>query len=429
MSFWFIAGVMILASVVVSIWPLTRTGRSSPTHTRRAKRKATVRALYRDRLREIDDDVAGGRLAADARQEVVEELGAALLNDFQSSSSGSDQPESAPESNPNSNADADPDAAAELDAGDPPALGIALALALLLPALSLGLYLHVGEPTADRVIGAEALLRLDPDTQSAEIEGWQNRLAERVKLKADDAQSWYLLGHARLQLADFPRAAEAFAMAHALHGDDPSVDVYWLQARYLAAGGVLDEGARIIAQRLLQSAPNQPMVLEMFAIDAFRRSDFRGAVEFLNRALAGNLNPSQRATLSAGLTQARTRLGDLRPSLDVAVTASGSPPVGATLFVIARPPGGGMPYAVVRRPATQLPTSVRLDDAVSMSQAQALSKASQVEVVVRLSLSGSAMAQPGDWEWRSEILDLPGLEAPLQLDALLRDPEPLASPG
>ncbi|MDH3641040.1 MAG: c-type cytochrome biogenesis protein CcmI [Gammaproteobacteria bacterium] len=405
MSFWIIACLLIVGAVLLTVWPLARAdggGRG------RALRANTVRALYQQRLRELDDEVAGGALAADAREEVAEELGAALLGDYQ--------------------ADAEASAPAA-SASDAPAKVLALVLAVLLPALSLGLYLKVGEPTADNVIGAESLLSLDPNTQSAEIERWRDRLAQRVEARPEDAQSWYLLGHARLQMADYQRAAEAFAMAHALHGVDPTIDVYWLQARYLAAGGVIDDGTRGIAQRLLETTPNHPMVLEMFAIDAFRSGEFRRAVDFLNRALAGNLNPTQRAALATGLKQARAQLGDLQPSLDVAVSAAGSPPAGATLFVIARPPGGGMPYAVVRRPAAQLPASVRLDDAVSMNPAQALSQASQVEVVVRLSMSGSAMAQPGDWEWRSATVDIPDLDAPLQLEALLQAPEPAASSG
>ena len=405
MTFWVIACFMILAAVVLTVWPLVQTDRHGGQRNRRS---ATVRALYRDRLRELDDEVAGGQLAADARQEVADELGAALLSDY---STDAEKPGTAQ------------------GAHRVPVPRLALALAVLVPALSLGVYVAVGEPSADRVIGAEALLSLDPETQSMEIAAWQSRLLDRVRMRPDDGQSWYLLGHTFLQRADYQRAAEAFATAHAQHGVDPSIDVYWVQARYLAAGGIVDAGTRRIAERLLQSAPNHPTVLEMFAIDAYRRSEFRQAVEFLNRALAGNLMPEQRATLSSGLQEARRRLGDLLPSLDVAVAADGSPPPGATLFVIARPPGGGMPYAVVRRPGAQLPAMVRLDDAVSMNPAQALSQASEVEVVVRLSRSGSAMAQPGDWEWRSATVNIPSLEAPLKLEARLRAPEVASSSG
>jgi len=45
-----------------------------------------------------------------------------------------------------------------------------------------------------------------------------------------------------------------------------------------------------------------------------------------------------------------------------------------------------------------------LDDAVSMNPANPLSAATEVEVVVRLSLSGAARAAPGDWQWASAPL-------------------------
>ena len=94
-----------------------------------------------------------------------------------------------------------------------------------------------------------------------------------------------------------------------------------------------------------------------------------------------------------------------------------------TLFVMARPVGGGMPYAVVRRPAEGFPRTIRLDDAGSMNPALPLSAASGVEVVVRLSLSGTAMAHPGDWEWHSEALAFDaGADVPIQLSAILTPP-------
>ena len=142
-----------------------------------------------------------------------------------------------------------------------------------------------------------------------------------------------------------------------------------------------------------------------------------------SRALSGNLETQQRAVLAAGLQEARGRLGDLVPSLNVSVTADGTAPEGWTLFVIARPPGGGMPYAVVRRPSVSLPLDLRVDDAVAMSADRPLSQAGEVELVVRLSRSGAPAAQAGDWEWRSELLDLSRLTAPRRVEAVLREPD------
>jgi hypothetical protein len=76
-----------------------------------------------------------------------------------------------------------------------------------------------------------------------------------------------------------------------------------------------------------------------------------------------------------------------------------------------------MPYAVVRRPANLLPLSVRLDDTVSMSRELQLSDASEFEVVVRLSRAGAPTAAPGDWEWRSEVLQVADLTEPVRLKA------------
>ena len=94
-------------------------------------------------------------------------------------------------------------------------------------------------------------------------------------------------------------------------------------------------------------------------------------------------------------------------SVEVSVLAALATEVdkAATVFVVARPIGGGMPYAAVRRPAALLPFSVRIDDLVSMSDARKLSSAENFEIMVRLSSSGIAQAQKGDWVWRSQPLN------------------------
>ena len=61
-----------------------------------------------------------------------------------------------------------------------------------------------------------------------------------------------------------------------------------------------------------------------------------------------------------------------------------------------------MPYAVVRYPSHVFPQEVRLDDLVTMNESVKLSEAPAFEVVVRVSRTGTAMAQAGDWQWLSE---------------------------
>ena len=362
-------------------------------------REATVAALYQDRLDELRGEMSGGMVSGDDRQVLEAELGAALLSDVD---------------------------VAAAESGSRPAGGGAGALAgasvLLLLAASIMVYSMVGDPQAPDLAGAEAVLQLDAAQDEGTLNEWRQRLVRRVDDRPDDAKSWYLLGHVDMRLARFNTAAEAFAMAHEAHGDDTSIDIFWLQSRYLAASGVLDATSRTIAERVLADNPNQPLVLEMYAIDAFRREAYQESVSLLNRALSSPLDGNHRHALQAGFDQARNRLGVLPGSVDVSFALAGEPPVGMTLFVIARPVGGGMPYAVVRRPAAGFPRIVRLDDAVSMNPAAPLSAAGEVEIVVRLSRSGTAMAHPGDWEWHSEPLTVAADAAPRALSALLNPP-------
>jgi cytochrome c-type biogenesis protein CcmH len=290
---------------------------------------------------------------------------------------------------------------------------------VVIPLLAAVVYFTAGEPDAVSVAGASQVLQLDPETQRVEIETWRDALAGRVRNRPEDAQSWYLLGVTRMQLGEFGAAAEAFASAHGQIGADPIVDLYWLQSRYLAAGGEIDDQSRAIAERILEGRPNHPLVLEMLAIEAYRTGEYRSAVEHLNRALNNPLAPSQYSALLSGLEQAREQMGEVAPSVDVQVSAPPEAPRDATLFVIARPPGGGMPYAVIRRPASLLPLAVRLDDTTAMNPALTLSAAGEIQVVVRLSRSGSPTPAPGDWEWQSEVLSVEALAQPMTLTAAL----------
>ena len=383
MMFWLAAAALVALALGFAVWPLIRARQAGVSA---ADRSFTMRALYRDRVAELEAEAAAGRLDAETRGEVVEELGANLLDELGAEASG-------------------PSTAAGSRAAG--ARGALWLLLLVLPVGGVAVYFTAGEPAAPELAGATEVLSLDPETDRSALEAWSARLARRVTQRPDDGQSWYLLGVSRLQLGAFDGASDAFAEAHRHLGSDPNISLYWLQARYLASGGELDDHSLALARQVLEARPGHPLVLEMFAIDAYRRGDYRAAVEQLNRALDNPLSAAQRAALASGLVEARSRMGTLDPTIDVEVGAPAEAPRQATLFVIARPPGGGMPYAVVRRPASALPLSVRLDDTVSMA-GQKLSDAGQVEVVVRLSRSGNPVPAPGDWEWRSEVLDLEG---------------------
>lgn len=422
LMFWLWAALLGLAAAAFAAAPFFLGGRGG------IERAATLRALYRQRLDELDDEIRSGLLEASERQAMEAELGRALLSEFEAETLSLPQHDLRlmPKEQPGRD-DAVSTSSMKAPAAKAPAAKASRTWAWLVagitaPLAAIVLYLSIGEPDASMLSDASHVLRLDPIEDRIELDRWRALLGHRVQRREDDAGSWFLLGRIYLADEDYAAAAAAFERAHALTGEDPSVDLHWLQARYLAAGGRLDEGAAAIAERILAQTPNQPMVLELLGLEAFRRADYQEAVALFNRALSNPLDPLPRKVLTTGFAEARARLGDLLPAVDVSVTAKAPPPEGATLFVIARPPGGGMPYAVLRRPASQLPDTFRLDDAVSMNPAVSLSMAEQIEVVVRISRAGTATAHPGDWEWRSEPLAVADADAPIALQAELKPP-------
>ena len=471
MTFWITAALLALAAIGFALAPFLWRGggarsnapdvagtpsieaggksRHDDAPPSRGDRDRVLRALYRQRVEELEAESAAGILEPSSRAEVEQELGRGLLDAFAGTQAVPGMARAVPgmaravpgmaravpgmaRAAPGT-ARAVPETAGapepgkEDSAAEPPSpaehgQGIAghevpksaqrhgwawLLAASCIPLLALALYLQVGEPDAGVLREAVAVLQLDPERDRLELDRWRVLLADRLNRVPDDAQSRYLLGRVYLMDGEYRRAAESFALAHAIVGDDPSIDLVWLQALYLAESGWLDDQGMRIAERILERDPNQPLVLEITAIDAYRRGDYSVSVGHFSRALANDaLQPMQRASLELFLRQARSMLGDLEPSVDVRLIALETPPTSATLFVIARPVGGGMPYAVVRRTAVPLPEQVRLDDAVSMNPALPLSAASEIEVVARISLTGAAVSHPGDWEWRSAPLSL-----------------------
>ena len=305
-------------------------------------------------------------------------------------------------------------------------------LAVCMPLLAGLIYLQVGDPTADALRGARTVLTLTEDDPA--LEKWLDVLEARVDARPQDAESRYLLGQVLLKQQRYARAAEAFAKAHELVGDDVAIESLWLQARYMAAKGEVDEQSVTIAERILERDPGNVPVLQLLSVHHAREGDFKASLQLLNRALGVVRDDDSRATLLAFMEQIRVHVPAELPAITVKVQSAPDAPAtpatstGATVFVIARPVGGGVPFAVERRPVAMLPFEVRLDDLASMNPANLLSAAQQVEVVVRLSLSGQPAAAPGDWEWRSDPVQIAGMQQLAQLEAFLSPPAVAPTP-
>ncbi len=349
--------------------------------TGRAGEPDTVSALFADRRRELKREADAQDLDANERAALEEEL--ALDHLDESAQRGS--------------SDAEP-------AGRVPLLPlVAGSVAMLVVAI--GLYAVWGEPEAPVLSRASEIMRGD---DRSEMRALEDALASRLAREVGDVNSWFVLGHLRMQLEDYAGAADAFAALHDVAGPIVDVDVAWAQARYRADGGQMSPATRSIVDRVLAVQGDHPAMLELLAVDALHRGDFPEAIAHLTRVLRQPIAAERRRELAGILALARSRLPnsaevdtDPPTAISVAVSLGAFPNVdpGAPVFVIARDPDAPRPPLAVRRLTVgDLPARVALTDADAMMPGRSLSDSDSLELLARVSLGGSPTARTGDLE-------------------------------
>ena len=371
--------------------------------TGRAREPDTASALFADRRLELKREADAQDLDANERAALEEEL--ALDHLDESAQLGS--------------SDAEP-------AGRVPLLPF-VAGSLAMFVVAIGLYAVWGEPGAPLLSRASEIMH---GGNPSEMRALEDAVESRLAREVGDVNSWFVLGHLRMQLEDYEGAAEAFAALHDVAGPVAEVGVAWAQARYRADGGQMSPATRLIVDRVLAEQPDHPTMLELLAVDALHRGDFPEAVAHLTRVLRQPIAAERRRELAEVLALARTRLPDSTEvdpdpptAISVAVSLTAFPNVdsGAPVFVIARDPDAPRPPLAVRRLTVgDLPARIVLTDADAMMPGRSLSDLASVELLARVSLSGSPSARTGDLESDVAALEPGGEPVELRIEHRVR---------
>lgn len=301
------------------------------------------------------------------------------------------------------------------------AVKTALLLMLALPLAAAALYMKVGNTdalTPPVPAGAQA----DMD----DVEQMVERLAQRMATSPDDGAGWTMLARSLGALQRFDEASKAYRRAVELAPQDAQLLADYADVLAIAQGNdARGEPERLIA-RALKIAPDNLKALALAGSAAFERNDVVAAQAHWAKALAlappgsgfalgmaRNLEelkgaPAQMpdtANAGAPATAAGTVAGrvTLAPALAAQVVPTD------TVFIVARGigPDGAvqrMPLAVDRRSAGRWPIGFTLNDSMAMSPTAKLSGFARVQVSARISRSGNAMPQPGDWHAEAVVV-------------------------
>lgn len=407
-EFWWIASVLIviaLSFIVVPLW------RNRQLTAREQLRRDSNIELYQDRLQEIDSESQWANYDQQEVERLKRDLQHRLLDDVEP------EPETVP--------------LTSLQKTSALPL-LALGLCLLLPLAAVLLYFRLGA-SADLAIvtqlenirsaanGAEAAEKSMLLTQ---------QLEQRLQAEPNNLQYLMLLSRADMQLQRYFEASLTLEKIMRLVDDDPQVMGLYAQARYLAAGRKMDQQTLAIARRALELQPFNGTVLGMMGMVSFEQADYENAVNYWQRLLR-ILDPQSDTAkmIQRGIEQANQALAtvpvkqatqdpnsepSVTPEYTVTVTVDNaiSYDKNDSVFVYARAVNGPkMPLAVVKLLASQLPTTVVLNDSMAMAAGLNLSSFSEVEIIARISKRGMANSGSGDLEGRSKPLTVGGRQA------------------
>ena len=235
---------------------------------------------------------------------------------------------------------------------------------------------------------------------------------DRLKDKPDNIQYLFLLARAQMEVGNFAEAAKAYQRVLTLDSQSPMIMAELAQAIFLRDGNKITPPVVDLAKGAVTLDPKNTMALGLLGIDAYNRKDYPAAIKYWQKTvdISGADSQGGRA-LSAGIQKAKQafiaeggNLDDLVAksayAIKVAVTLGTKVKAkpDETLFVYARAwQGSPMPLAIARIKVSDLPTTIQLDETMAMSPASSLANAGDIEVIARISPSGSAKAEVGDW--------------------------------
>lgn len=188
-----------------------------------------------------------------------------------------------------------------------------LALAALGVILSLVIYFMLG-----RLAGGprETPAPMPPHAMPANapqppgsVESMVERLAKRLEQEPDNAEGWVMLGRSYAALGRFEPAAKAYQRAASLQPANPDVLADYADVLAMTQGGDLAGEPEAVALRAVKVDPKHPKALALAGTAAYRRGEFKTAIDIWEKALPG-LPPGaeMRHSLERSIADAREKL-------------------------------------------------------------------------------------------------------------------------
>ncbi len=397
--FWVIAGLLIAAALLFVLPPLL--GRAD---TAGPNQNETNRALYQQRLAELERDVENDALTPAQFESARADLDRELLSDW------TDTP-ARPSSSPRT-------------------YWAAWIVGMALPILAVGIYARLN--TGLKMLSGEANSMVSAGDEQPPLEKLEELIEARLAQKPNDRTGWIMLARVDTLLGRYAAASRAYARAdHLAAFKDARLLAAYAQTLAFANGQQFAGRPTMLLNKALKLQPENLEALWLAGWAAFQRKDFDQAADLWEKldtlmpaehrqvfkelpqviAQAKRLSGISSAELSknmpvppgsrkAGTTSTKAKAALpalLHVSVQLVPKLMDRAASGDTVFVYAQAlDGPRMPLALARGTVAELPLQVKLDDSMAMAPMFKLSDEERVKVTARISKTGNAMPQSGD---------------------------------
>jgi cytochrome c-type biogenesis protein CcmH len=253
--FWIIAALMVVVTLAC-VLPTLVSRRARPDAP---SRLAANDVIYRSRVADLDAELAAGGLPRAEHASAGVELERQRLADAM-----------------------DDGHAANLR----PTPRLALALAIALPALALGLYATLGDPGA---LSTRTRISARDAADAAAAPALRNDLVRHLARSPRDGRGWVLLARLDFEAERYAEAGAAYEKAIAASpkvAGDPVVWCEYADALGMAQGGLLAGKPRELVMRALTLNPAHPKALEMAGSAAYEAQEYEMAARYWRQLLA-----------------------------------------------------------------------------------------------------------------------------------------------
>lgn len=387
--FWILAALLLLLALALLL-PVLLNPKSSTVKTDSSAAQANLSVL-RSQLTQLDADFAAGSINAAQLSLAKSDIERRALEE-----------ENAPET-----------AAAPTRSAR-----TAWALGLAIPLLAVGAYGSLGNFQALNPANLQAKAETEPTPEQIEamVSAFAARLDAVPANQAADPKAWEMLARSYAAMQKYPEANKAFIRAVELNPGNAQILADHADVLAVLQGqSMVGEPTRLF-ERALVLDPNNLKALALAGSAAFERKDFAKALQFWNKASTlappgsdfakGLASSLEEARIASGTSQPVAKsvptptaaLAKIQGVVSVSTALQSKIAPGDTVFIFARAAQGPrMPLAILKRKASELPITFTLDDSTAMADELKLSKFELVVVGARVSKSGNALPQSGDF--------------------------------